>query len=308
MSTSLKQLRWAAYDTEWSKDADVPSAYSAFAPAIEAYKGLLYCLHQDTANNTGLWWNIYDKETGQWRGEAGAYDPNGKRLRTYGAPAVTHANDYLYCVNHVSNADPGLWWSRYNTEVSGTRWSEQKLVVDPDGRDVRTAVSPAVTVYDGLLYCVHEKTGRLHWLTHDTARQAWSSDEPVPGDVPVTRAPAVDRFKDLLHCVHDRGGDELYWITYDSKTQQWSDDRLMVDEDGKPVLTPYAPAVARYNDYLYCVYCTDEASEFGSGLWWTRRYDVGGPWSRPQRIPYVVSSPGADITAYHGPLYCVHRG
>ncbi|MGW2873283.1 hypothetical protein [Kitasatospora sp. NPDC001225] len=306
MDATNKELRWAAYDTDWSKDLEVPLAFSPFAPAIEAYKGLLYCLHQDTVSNPELWWDIHDKETGQWRGDQAVVDTAGNRLPSYGAPAATHGNDFLYCVHHRTEGDSRLWWTRYNTQPPGGGWSPQQVVKDSQGNEVRSTNPAAVTIYDGLLYCLHDDTaGGLRWLTYDTDKQAWSLDQPVPGGIQTARAPAIDRFKDHLYCVHDRGGNDLYWLTYNSATREWSDDKPMVDQTGKAISTAYTPAVTRYNDYLYCVYYVSE--DYGR-LWWTRYYDVGGPWSTPQRIPYIISSPGIDITAYEGPLYCVHQG
>ncbi|MGW1177027.1 hypothetical protein ACWD4P_25325 [Kitasatospora sp. NPDC002543] len=305
MNAVNKELRWVAYDTDWSKDLEIPLAFSPFAPAVEAYKGLLYCLHQDTVSNPELWWDVRDKDTEQWRGDQAVVDVAGNRLPCYGAPAVTHANDFLYCVHHRAQGDTRLWWTRYNTEGSEAGWSAQQPVKDDRGDEVRSTNPAAVTVYDGLLYCVHDDNGSLRWITYDTAKEAWSIDQPVPGGIQTARAPAVDRFKDHLYCVHDRGGDDLYCITYDSKTREWGTDQPMVDGSGKPIRTSYAPAVTRYNDYLYCVFYVGE--DTGGQLWWTR-YNVGGPWSTPKRIPYVISSPGADITAYEGPLYCAHRG
>lgn len=264
MDVSTKQLHWISYDTGWSIDLGIPDTLSPFAPAIEAYKDLLYCFHQDTVNNPELWWNIYDKETDQWRGDKAVVDVLGDRVPSFGAPAVTHANDFLYCVHHRDSTDSRLWWSRFNTEGTGIGWSQQELLKDAQGKVVRSAKSPAVTVYDGLLYCVHDdENGRLRWITHNTTEKTWNSDQAIPGNIGATRSPVIDRFEDHLYCVHDRDGDYLYWITYNSKTQEWSDDQRIEDRNGNPVRTSYTPAITRYKDYLYCVYYVGEDSGHG---------------------------------------------
>lgn len=308
MDANNKELRWISYDTDWSKDLEIPNhTLSPFAPAVEAYKDLLYCLHQDTVNNPELWWNIYDKKNTQWKGDNAVVDVLGNKMPTIGAPAVTHANDFLYCVHHRDSTDSCLWWSRFNTEGPGTGWSQQALLKDAQGKVVRSAKSATVTVYDGLLYCVHDNgNGLLKWITHNTKETTWSSDQMVPGNIQATRTPAIERFKDRLYCVHDRDGDYLYWITYDSKTQKWSDDQRIEDRKGNPVRTTHTPAITRYKDYLYCVYYVGEDSGLGK-LWWTR-YNIDAGWSIPERVGYAISSPGIDIAAYDGPLYCVHRG
>jgi guanine deaminase len=303
-----KELRWLSYDTAWSKDLEVPLAYSPYAPGIEAYKDLLYCLHQDTVANPYLWWVIYDKQDGKWGTDRAVTDVRGNPVPTHGAPAVTHANDYLYCVHHREDpdSDSRLWWTRYNTEGPEAGWSQDQEIMDAAGQVVRSPQPAAVTVYDGLLYCVHQDmSGRLSWITYNTAERAWSTDQRIPGDITTTRPPAIERFKDHLYCVHDRGGEDLYWLTYDSKTGQWSKDQRIEDQQGRPLRTSEPPALTRYKDFLYCVYYAEDGQW---GRLWSTRYGVGQGWSAPQRIGDAISSPGLDISAYDGPLFCVHRG
>lgn len=302
------ELRWLKFEdgAGWSKDLGVPGAMSPYGPGIEAYKSLLYCLHQDTVNNKFLWWDVYDKDTGAWRGDRQISDVLGDAVPTDGAPAVSHANDFLYYVHHRDSSDSRLWWARYNVEGSGAGWSADQVVKDAGGREVR-ASGAALTVYDGLLYCVlRGEDGRLRWLTHDTHAQEWGAEQTVPGGFTSSRAPVIERFKDDLYCVHDRGDDQLHWLTYDSATGHWSGSQRIEDPDGNPVRTSYSPAITRYNDYLYCVFYQEDSVGFGR-LWWTR-YDKGRGWSRAERIGDAIASPGFDVSAYHGPLFCVHRG
>ncbi|MEU0239644.1 guanine deaminase [Nocardiopsis sp. NPDC006198] len=303
-----RELRWLKFEegAGWSKDLEVPGAWSPHGPGIEAYKSLLYCLHQDTAANPFLWWDVYDKETGAWRGDREITDVLGNRVPNHGQPAVSHANDFLYCVHHRDVSDTRLWWSRYNIEGAEPGWSADQVVKEPGGREVR-ASGASLTVYDGLLYCVlRREDGTLRWLSHDTGTKAWSAESDVPGGFTSSRTPVVERFKDHLYCVHDRGDDQLHWMTYSSVSRSWSGSRRIEDPDGNPVRTSYAPAIARYNDHLYCVFHQEDSGGWGR-LWWTR-YDEGKGWSRPERVGAAISSEGFDVSAYHGPLFCVHRG
>ncbi|WP_017589963.1 guanine deaminase [Nocardiopsis ganjiahuensis] len=300
-------LRWLTYEESagWSKDLEVPNAWSPYAPGVEAYKGRLYCLHQNTFHDESLWWDVYDKDTGAWRGDRALHDALGDPVPSHGPLAVSHANDYLYYVHHRTSSDTRLWWARYNIEGE-TGWSPDRVVKAADGREVR-ASGASLTVYDGLLYCVlRSAEGRLRWLTQDTGSKEWSTERDVPGGFTSSRPPVVERFKDQLYCVHDRGDDQLHWLTYDSASGNWSESRRIEDVDGNPVRTSYTPAITRYNDYLYCVFHQEDASGWGR-LWWTR-YDKGKGWSRPVRAGDAISSPGFDVSAYHGPLFCVHRG
>ncbi|WP_159942546.1 guanine deaminase [Nocardiopsis sp. FR6] len=303
-----KELRWLTYEegAGWSKDLEVPNARPPYAPGIEAYKSRLYCLHQNTVHDEFLWWDVYDKDTGSWRGDRALHDALGDPVPSYGPLSVSHANDYLYYVHHRTSSDPRLWWARYNTEGEGAGWSSDQVVKAADGREVR-ASGASITVYDGLLYCVlRGEDGRLRWLTQDTRTKEWSVEQDVPGGFTSSRTPVVERFKGHLYCVHDRGDDQLYWLTYDSESGHWSESQRIEDTDGNPVRTSYTPAITRYNDYLHCVFHQEDASAWGR-LWWTR-YDKGKGWSRPVRVGNAISSPGFDISAFHGPLFCVHRG
>ncbi|WP_150244228.1 guanine deaminase [Nocardiopsis quinghaiensis] len=303
-----KELRWFRFeeDAGWSKDLEVPNAWSPYAPGVEAYKSRLYCLHQNTFQDESLWWDVYDKDTGSWRGDRALHDALGAPVPSYGPLSVSHANDHLYYVHHRAYSDSRLWWARYNTEEGEAGWSSDQVVKEADGREVR-ASGASLTVYDGRLYCVlRREDGRLRWLTHDTRSGEWSAERDVPGGLTSSRTPVVERFKDRLYCVHDRGDGQLYWLTYDSASGRWSGSRRIEGPDGAPVHTSYTPAITRYNDYLYCVFHQEDASGWGR-LWWTR-YDEEKGWSRPERAGNAISSPGFDISAFHGPLFCVHRG
>ncbi|MEU3570526.1 hypothetical protein AB0E96_19205 [Kitasatospora sp. NPDC036755] len=302
-----RELRWIVLENGgWSQDRPVPGGASSPAgPGTEAYKGLLYSLRTGAPDLPVLWYDFHDKDYAQWYVDRPANSTDGKHTHAYGAPAVTHANDYLYCVHHRTHDDRRLWWTRFNTEGPEVGWSPQRPVTDHRGVEVRSTHPAAVTVYDGLLYCVHVHDGLLLWITHDTATKTWGVLQAHPGDIRSVRRAAVDTFKDHLYCVHDRGGDDLYWTVYDSKTQTWSYDHQLVDWNGNPVRTKHAPALAHYNDYLYCVYYAGQDSGNGR-LWWTR-FDRSPGWSPPQAVPGAVSSPGFDIAPYGGALYCVHR-
>lgn len=299
-----EQLRWVEFEDDrgWSYENAITPSRSPYGPAVEAYKGRLYCLYQ--LPNGYLWWTVHDEDTGSWRAEGPLVDTLSDSVPSHGPLSLSHANDHLYYVHHRSSDDTRLWWARYNAEGE-TGWSTDRLVTAPGGPEVR-ATGASLTVYDGRLYCVlRDEDGRLRWLSHDTQSEEWSCEHEIPGCIFSDRTPAVERFKGLLHCVHDRGDDQLHWCTYDSGSDRWSESRRIEDPDGRPIRTSWAPALARYNDRLYCVFRQED--HLGAGrLWWTR-HDIDQGWSHPELVGYGTPSPGFDVSAYHGSFFCVYR-
>ncbi|MGW2873289.1 guanine deaminase [Kitasatospora sp. NPDC001225] len=301
-------MRWTVYDPEtgWSKERGSTSSVP-FGPGIDVYKDSLWSLGTGGWKPFQMMCNRYQKEDDTWYTRLFVNDVEGDSVLASDQIAVQHANDFLYCVNHRTEDDARLWWTRYNSDGPEHGWSPHRPVEGDQGVAVRSTNPAATTVYDGLLYCVHDdEDGFLRWITHDTATATWGTDRLVPGDIEVARAPVVERFKNDLYCVHDRGGDELYLITYNSATDEWSSDEPMVDTDGNPIRTGYRPAIARFNDYLYCVYFVYENTYYGS-LWWTRLHELGDEWSVPAHIPGTHSRSGLDLTPYYGGLYCMYR-
>ncbi|GCD42825.1 hypothetical protein [Streptomyces paromomycinus] len=310
MTTKAAKLRYTSYDNNpkgWTPTSEVPGAESSFAPAVEAYKDLLYCFHQDMAGSSStLWWTHTAADPVKWRDDEPVHDADGRTVPCAGAPAVTHANDFLYCVNHRSSKDASLWWSRYNTEGEEAGWRNWQALEDSEHSIVRSSLPPELTVYDGLVYCVHDdENGRLKWITYDTHAGTWGEDRPIPGGIPVKRALAVERYKGLLYCLHDGADDCLYWITYDSKTGEWSQDQRVKDVHDRPVKDARTPGLSRYNDGLYCVYHRGPDSGRGK-LHWIKFLD--GRWSTEQPGPSTQSAPGLDTAPYSGLLHLVYRG
>ncbi|WP_380280880.1 hypothetical protein [Kitasatospora purpeofusca] len=312
MTPRSRKLRCAAYDKDapspkWKSVPEIPGAESSFGPAVEAYKDLLYCLHQDMAGSSStLWWSQTAAEPVKWRDDEPVLDAEGRAVPCADAPAVTHANDFLYCVNHRSAKDNSLWWSRYNTEGEEAGWRNWQPLEDSSHSIVRSADPAALTVYDGLLYCVHDdENGRLNWITYDTHAEAWGEDRPIPGGIPVRRALAVERYKGLLYVLHDGADDQLYWITYDSSTGVWGQDQRVEDHFDTPVKGARTPGLSRYNDGLYSVFYRGPDSGDGK-LHWMKYHDEYG-WSTQQSGPADKADPGLDTAPYSGLLYLVYR-
>ncbi|GAA1393126.1 hypothetical protein GCM10009639_25760 [Kitasatospora putterlickiae] len=312
-SSTSRRLECASYDSltdKWTPVPGIPGAESGFAPAVEAYKSRLYCLHQDLADDGAgtLWWSSSGEEPIAWSENEAVLDADGRLVPCAGPPAVTHANDFLYCVNHRSGKDNYLWWSRYNMEGEEIGWRNWQPVEDKEHTIVRSANPAALAVYDGLVYCVHDdEDGRLRWITYDTHARAWGEDSPIPGDIPSRRVLAVERYKDLLYCVHDGEDDGLYWLTYDSGTGEWSEDRPVRYFNREPVRGARTLRLSRHNDFLYFSYYRGPDDGTGKLHWLRFNSDYTNPWSSERAGPSGHAYPGLDTAPYFGLLYQVYR-
>ncbi|MEV7597252.1 hypothetical protein AB0O91_07635 [Kitasatospora sp. NPDC089797] len=315
MTYETSPLLCASYDKDakekWKPEPGIPGAGSSFAPAVEAYKSLLYCVHQDLTvdGSSTLWWSRTGDTPIDWTPDEAVLDADGRAVPCVDSPALTHANDYLYCVNHRSTANSYLWWSRYNTEGEETGWRNWQPVEDKEHSIVRSTNPAALTVYDGLVYCVHDdENGELKWITYDTHARAWGEDSPIPGGIHSDKVLAIERYKGLLYCLHDGEDDCLYWITYDSSTGEWSQDQLVVDFVDRPVQGARALAVSRANDALYCAYYKGPDAGPGTLHWLKYNSDYENPWSTEQSIPVGRAYPGLDSAPYFGLIHLVYRG
>ncbi|MFF7456870.1 hypothetical protein [Kitasatospora sp. NPDC008115] len=315
MTEQTRPLLCASYDKDakekWKPVPGIPGAGSSFGPAVEAYKSLLYCVHQDVTDegSSTLWWSHTGDDPVAWTPDEAVRDADGRTVPCVGAPAVTHANDFLYCVNHRSEENNYLWWSRYNTEGEEIGWRNWQPLEDKEHSIVRSANPAALAVYDGLVYCVHDdEDGALKWITYDTHDRAWGEDSPIPGGIPSRQVLAIERYKGRLYCLHDGEDDCLYWITYDSETGEWSEDRRVQDIHGRPVQGARTLAVSRYNDGLYCSYYKGPDAGPGTLHWLKYNSDYENPWSTEQSGPAGQAYPGLDTAPHFGLIYLVYRG
>lgn len=286
----------------WSDDKELPYGTSG-TPAIAAYNGLLYCVHEAKHEEGWLWYTSFDGN--QWHGDTKL--PYG----TSGPPAVAAYKNKLYCVHEGRQEDGWLWY----TSFDGNQWSGDTKLPNhgtSHGQYRRRIPSAALAVYDGLLYCVHqgqeqEQFGKLWYATFNG--DTWSEDRELPNHG-TFGGPALAVYNGLLYCVHegqpkailnpDNNASEdrdmwLWYTTFDGNT--WSEDRKLPDHG-----TSGPPGLAVYNGKLYCIH----EGRYEDGWLWYTTFD-GHTWSKDTKLPYGTSRPPA-LAVYKGKLYCVHEG
>lgn len=118
--------------------------------------------------------------------------------------------------------------------------------------------------------------------------------------------PALAWFKDKLYCVYrgESHNEQLYMTTRGSDGR-WSKETTLLPRDQGLFYSKAGPALAVFNDTLYCVH--PGASDHDDFLWWTSTTD-GSTWQRDQQFPKSHSIAKPALAVLNGTLYCVHRG
>ena len=168
-----------------------------------------------------------------------------------------------------------------------------------------TSGPPAVAVYDGKLFCVHEGSGRDGWLWYCTFDdQGWSHD--VKLNFGTTGPPAVAVYDDKLFCVHRSAHDDvwMWYCTFDRTTKTWSEDtKLNVGIGSRRRNNPSA-ALAVYDDKLFCVH---EGGNADGSLWYCTIDRTSKTWSKDTRLEYGTSgAPG--LAVLNNTLIGFHEG
>jgi hypothetical protein len=239
--------------TSWSPDSQVapggnPVGLSG-SPALAVYKDRLYCVHGGRSDSGWLWVTSFDGTS--WSPDT-QVAPGGNPVGLSDSPALAVYQDRLYCV-HGGRNDSGWLWV---TSFDGTSWSPDTQVV-ASGNPVGLSASPALAVYDGLIYCVHGGRGDSGWTwctTFDGTN--WSEDHLIPdasNAYGLSDSPALAVFDNRLFCVRGGRGDSgwLWCGTFDGTN--WSAD-ARVTPGGNPVGLSNSPAVAEFGGRLYCLH------------------------------------------------------
>ncbi|MBD2413938.1 hypothetical protein FACHB389_19505 [Nostoc calcicola FACHB-389] len=218
-------------------------------------------------------------------------------------------------LQNLSTKDAQLSISLQN---SATRGPDEQLPIGISG-------SPAVAVFDGKLYCVHEGQKFDGWLwvcTFDGKN--WSEDTKLPNHG-TTGPPALAEYNGKLYCIHQgQKVDGWLWVcTFDGKN--WSEDTKLPFGTGAKIekkstkrrgLPPVALAV--YQGLLYCVHEGQGApnpSDLGSqgvgrqgdGWLWVCTFD-GQNWSEDKKLPDHGTSSAPALAAAGNHLLCLHEG
>jgi len=196
---------------------------------------------------------------------------------TTSAPALAVFNNQLYCAHRGGGSGNDSSYL-FVTRLNGSNWTGDDQLKTEQGGVVGAAEAPALAVYKNVLWCIHPGTGdgagRL-WFTTTSDGKTWTKDEELKTSgnaVGISGAPALAVYHDTLWCVfRGTNGDELYYITYEPAKKDWIDPTLVKINapPGKDntIKSGGSPALAVYNDLLYCVF-QGSGSANNSNLWY----------------------------------------
>lgn len=235
-------------------------------------------------SDTSLWWTVMN-DSHVW-----SQDEKFPGHLSASTPALAEYNGKLYCV-HRGDQDSKLWWTVYDPDPDRSKgWSTDTAL--PGHMSSR---GPGLAVYNNQLYCVHRGAGndQYLWWTRFNGT-SWSTDIRMSGAT--THAPALASFRGMLYCVYKDSKNNRMWQTRFNGTS-WDADKLLPAHE-----TSSNPALAVYNDRLYCVH---RGGGYDQGLWWTR-FD-GTNWSTDTKLPGQASQEGPALAVHNNHLYCVYR-
>jgi GH18 family chitinase len=168
----------------------------------------------------------------------------------------------------------------------------------------------ALAVFKDRLYCMHRgggsgnDSGHLWVASFDDT--SWSDDRNL--EFGAQSAPALAVYNDVLWCVHQgSGADSNLWVTTTSDGKSWATDETILASGNKiPAAGP--PALAVFQDQLWCIFQGIEAGE-RAGLLYTTYNANRKSWIDPTALPVSVKAGGpAAVAVYDGDLWCVFQG
>jgi len=196
--------------------------------------------------------------------------------------------------------DDKLYWTTFN----GSFWTGDAEF----SNGARSKSCPAVTIFNGTLYCVHrgkDDDDKLWYCTFDPATEKWSEDHEFEADNRSSDGPAIAAFKGSLYCVH-KGKDHdqtLYWCVFDPVVREWSPDTPF--SNGNQTNAP--PALINVNDQT--LYCVHRGNEKNDHLWFTT-FDASSQiwYSDTEFLQGNLSYRGVGLAYYDSKVFCAHRG
>ncbi|BAY95893.1 glycosyl hydrolase, BNR repeat protein (plasmid) [Microchaete diplosiphon NIES-3275] len=235
-----------------------------------------------------------------------------RNIDLFNGPAVSVFDNEIYCLYKRKN-DHLLWGLTFD----GSKWSSNirftNNLIETDAStddmiayvEIALSESPALVVFNGVLYCFHQGdgySGELWYTTYDHhgepwRAKKWSEDKKVP-NVGISGSPAVAVFNNKIYCFHEgsRSNQELWYTTFDGSN--WENDQKVPN-----VGISGSPAVAVFNNKIYCFH---EGSRSNQELWYTT-FD-GSNWENDKLIPNVGISGSPSLAVFNNQLYCFHQG
>jgi hypothetical protein len=224
-----------------------------------------------------------------------------------GTPALAELNGTLYLVHRGGGDDPGhLWWATSD----GFIWANEQTLVTTAGGPVGADGAPALAAFNDDLYCVHpgggNDPGHLWWTVFNGT--SWAPDQQLTttagGPVGTSGAAALAAFNGTLYCVHPgSGGDSTLWHTSFDGTS-WAPDQRITTRDGLNLIAGSSPALAVFNDELYCLYVNEAdggSAEVASAVFDGQVWDIGQPVGAT-----INSTESPAAVVYQDLLWCIH--
>jgi hypothetical protein len=285
----------AALDNPWYEEKQVPNMGLSGSPAIITSEATVYCFHQGSVDNNVLLCTIMYP----W-GQGFSNDILIPNVKTLSSPAlVRYSNDYkLYCFHRgIGNTVSYFTCVPYSTVPYST--SDKQNVVpftvtsgDIQIPNVSTSGTPAVTEFNGKLYCFYPGSVDKNVLLYTTFDgKTWTKDKQVP-NMSLSGSPSVAVYGGKLYCFYQGSVDNnaLLYITFDGN--KWDAHDTLIPN----VKTLSSPALVVYGD-LYC---------FHRGIEDTVSYFTLNDLV-DEHIPNVGTSGTPAVSTYYG-LYCFYPG
>lgn len=187
----------------------------------------LYCLHKDrNLENNTLWRGCFDGQN--WLEDSDSW--GFVETRCPPTAAVYKGDLYVFWVKEDKIYVGKEWLGVFITDGYQTKYNG--LFPQNAPNTYGTSNSPAVAVYNGKLYVVHQEQdlkGALKVTTYDGS--SWSGDDYIVtasgNRISTSERPGLATFKGDLYLVHDQAGDAgfLYYSVFNGQT--WTDDKVL---------------------------------------------------------------------------------
>ncbi|WP_146057186.1 sialidase family protein [Streptomyces sp. SM14] len=212
-----------------------------------------------------------------------------------GSPALVNYYGRNYCV-HQGAGDGKLWYGEFTWDAPRLKWLFDAQV----SPEVSVSGSPAVAVYEGLVYCVYRGSeDMLYCVSFDGT--TWSEPTKVTPEIKLTANPSLAVFREKLYCAYQQSGGSgwIYYASFDGKS--WTGGTL-IENYGMSA----SPALIEYRGYLWILH-----QEYGDRGWlWSGFFD-GVKWGKDTPVADVGMADSPALTVSSGDpetLYCLHRG
>jgi hypothetical protein len=200
----------------------------------------------------------------------------------------------------------GVFADEWSEDTKLSIGSLQNLAVAPtldEKSSIGTSGTPALAVFDGKLFCVHEGQEEDGWLWFCTFDgYSWSKDKPL-GNHGTSGPPALAVYDGKLFCVHEGRGEDgwLWFCTFDGHS--WSkDEPLSVGTGSSRRQGLPSAALAVYKGLLYCVH----EGQGGDGWLWFCTFDRHS-WSKDKPLGNHGTSGGPALAVVGDLLVCMHE-